>query len=155
MSANRQFERVIAKMPVLLKSLQSSPAFSRDGLPVLPKRAIYVFYENDDPLYVGRSNRLRLRLQEHGRPSSERNTATFAFLLAAEEVGKRGLIFQSMQKTAWKNVPEFRELFRRAKDRVSKMKVRVVEVTDPVDQTVFEVYAALALGTPYNDFETH
>lgn len=155
MPASRQFERVIAKMPVLLEGLQSSPALSRDDLGQIPKRAIYVFYENDDPLYVGRSNRLRLRLLEHGRPSAERNTATFAFLLAAEEVGKRGLIFQSMQKTAWQNVPEFRELFRQAKDRVSKMKVRVVEVTDPVDQTVFEVYAALALRTPYNKFETH
>src|SRR6056297_345488 len=48
---------------------------------------IYVFYENDKPIYVGRSNRKRLRkrLQEHARKSSNRNSATFAVLLAKEQ----------------------------------------------------------------------
>jgi hypothetical protein len=35
------------------------------------------------------------------------------------------------------------------------MQVRVVEVIDPIEQTVFEVYAALVLRTPYNNFENH
>lgn len=35
------------------------------------------------------------------------------------------------------------------------MDIRVVEVTDPIGQTVFEPYAALALKTPYNTFENH
>jgi len=32
------------------------------------------------------------------------------------------------------------------------MHIRVVEIEDDHEQTVFEVYAALALGTPYNKF---
>jgi hypothetical protein len=51
--------------------------------------------------------------------------------------------------------PEFSELFRDAKERVGRMTVRVIEITDPIEQTLFEVYAALALATPYNDFENH
>ena len=36
------------------------------------------------------------------------------------------------------------------------MEVRCVEITDPQLRTVFEVYAAMALGTlEYNSFETH
>lgn len=36
------------------------------------------------------------------------------------------------------------------------MDVRFVEISDPELPTVFEVYAAVALGTlEYNSFETH
>jgi hypothetical protein len=47
------------------------------------------------------------------------------------------------------------DLFLHAKERVSRMTVRVIEITDPIEQTLFEVYAALALGTVYNVFENH
>jgi len=155
MSANVRFERVVAKMPTLLESLQASAALSRDGLGSIPQRGVYVFYDSGVPTYVGRSNRLRQRLLEHGQPNSTHHSATFAFILAPEEAEKRNLDLQSMQRMALQKHPVFGELFREAKYRVSKMKVRVVGVTDPIEQTVFEVYAALALGTSYNDFKTH
>ncbi len=153
--SNHRFEKVIAKLPVLLNSLQSSPSLSRDSLRGVPQRGVYAFYENEVPIYVGRSNRLRQRLLEHGRKSALHNSATFAFILAVEEAQKRDLVFPSKHRTPLQNVPEFRELFWQAKERVKRMKIRVVEVADPIEQTVFEVYAALALGTPYNDFGTH
>ena len=159
MMVSGQFERVIEKMPELLDRLQSSPALSRDSLGGIPQRGVYAFYENDAPIYVGRSNRpnrLRQRLLEHGRRSSLHNSATFAFILATCEARKRKLVFPSMPRTLLQNYPGFRELFQQAKDRVSRMQVRVVEVSDPIEQTVFEVYAALVLGTTrYNDFDTH
>ena len=34
------------------------------------------------------------------------------------------------------------------------MQFRVVEVADAIEQAVFEVYAALKLETPYNNFKT-
>ena len=155
MSASRQFDTVIEVMPKLLRDLQSSRARSRDDLRDLPQRGIYVFYENDVPIYVGRSRRLKERLMSHGRKSSGHNTATFAFILAAEEARKRKFQFRQMTRAELEDDPEFGEIFRQAKDRVRRMKIRVVEVTDPIEQTVFEVYAALALETPYNNFETH
>ena len=58
--------------------------------------------------------------------------------------------------------PEFEKWFDTTKEIVSKMGIRVVEVTDPIEQAVFEVYAALELGTirgrgqvGFNDFENH
>jgi len=36
------------------------------------------------------------------------------------------------------------------------MRIRMMEIDDPVTQTIFEVYAALKLNTTkYNDFDTH
>ncbi len=35
------------------------------------------------------------------------------------------------------------------------MSIRFVAVDSAVEQTIFEVYAALALATPYNSFENH
>ncbi len=35
------------------------------------------------------------------------------------------------------------------------MDVRAVEEPDPARQTVLEVYVAVELGTPYNDWHTH
>ena len=40
-------------------------------------------------------------------------------------------------------------------EKVKSMQVRVVEICDPHTQAMFEVYAAIALNTPYNDFRNH
>ncbi|MCH8817762.1 MAG: GIY-YIG nuclease family protein [Chloroflexi bacterium] len=150
-----RFDEVIEKLPVFLNSLRSSPALNRNNLGQVPKRGIYAFYEEEVPIYVGRSDRLRKRLFEHSQPGSTHNSATFAFNLAVEEADKRGIQLPSLPRETLQHDPAFRELYSRAKERVSRMDIRVVEVTDPIDQTVFEVYAALELETPYNTFENH
>ena len=36
------------------------------------------------------------------------------------------------------------------------MSVQVIEIDDPVDRSLFEIYAAVSLGTlTHNSFETH
>ena len=155
MSANRRFDAVIEKMPELLRDLQSSRARRRNDLSDISERGIYVFYENEVPVYVGRSRKLKERLQVHSRPSSGHNSATFAFILATEVARKQNFEFGQMTRTQLENDPVFGEFFRQAKVRVGEMKIRVVEVPGPITQTVFEVYAALMLETPHNDFETH
>jgi hypothetical protein len=35
------------------------------------------------------------------------------------------------------------------------MDLRFVEESDPVRQTLLEVYVAVVLATPYNDFDNH
>jgi hypothetical protein len=51
--------------------------------------------------------------------------------------------------------PEFAPLFTAAKARVAAIRVRLIEIAGPIERTLFEVYAALALATPHNSFETH
>ena len=155
MADTQEFDRIIDALPTLLNNLQLSPAIKREDLSPVPERGIYVFYEDGKPIYVGRSRHLRSRLLEHSRTSSMHNAATFAFILAKERAVDRKLTFSSMKRESLQHDPVFSKLYTEAKERVAKMKVRVVQVEKPVEQTIFEVYAALELHTPYNNFDNH
>ena len=47
------------------------------------------------------------------------------------------------------------EAFARAKTRVRGMDIRYVAEPDPLRQALLEIYVAVVLETPYNDFNTH
>jgi hypothetical protein len=49
--------------------------------------------------------------------------------------------------------PEFSTAFTEAKARIRKMDVRFVEESDPTRQALLEIYVAVVLATPYNDFD--
>ena len=110
---------------------------------------LYVFYENNIAVYVGRTNRNRMkqRIKEHSAAYSNKNSATFAFKIAKEI----------------KRQPELKDIdakdpdFLLAKERVSKMQVKHIVVNDPIIQTILEPYLAFKLKTmeKYNDFMTH
>ena len=148
----------------LLETLKSCELLHRDRrgqLPQVPDRGIYVFYLADSPIYVGRTDRMRERLQEHGRPGSTHNSATLAFAMASRIAGVLELdSIGAFSRNELQRDPEFKKLFDESKKSVRSMGIRVVEVTDPIEQAVFEVYAALELGTTreqggFNDFENH
>ena len=142
-------------MPELLQNLESKPPRTKENLVDIPERGVYVFYENDKALYVGRSNRLKARLREHCRESSTHNSATFAFNLAKEKMRLgQGMTVRVTRKELQK-APGFERAFYEARKRVSEMKIRVVQIDDQVTQALFEIYAALALEAPYNDFSNH
>lgn len=147
-------QQIIEQMPLLLERLITSPLQPWEDLGSLPKRGIYVFYENGQAIYVGRTNRMRERIKEHGRQRSNHNSAPFAFNLAKEIAEQQG-VNVSRQRAILGGGPVFADLFTRAKNRVSQMSVRVIEIEDPIVQTIFEVYASMGLKTPYNSFDTH
>jgi hypothetical protein len=49
----------------------------------------------------------------------------------------------------------FGPAFIRAKARLAELDLRFVEEADPVRQALLEIYVAVVLETPYNDFENH
>jgi len=152
-----QFKATIETFPKLLADLEVSKSFARNEMTSKLNQGIYVFYENDIPLYVGRTGRegrFKTRIQEHSRPSSGHNTATFAFLIAKEEAGNEGVDVNKSRGVLEKE-PAFKGYYSKAKERVSKMAIKFIDVTDPIAQTLFEVYAALELNTPYNEWGTH
>ena len=148
----RHFGRVIERLPDRLDDLRAAPACPRKEHPPIPQAAgIYLFSEHGAPLYVGRTRNLRERLGDHTRPSSDRWMATFAFRITREDAGSAASGMTSMEVES-----RFEPLFRQAKERVSRMDVQFIEMDDPIERTIFEVYAALHLGTEhYNSFETH
>ena len=162
----QDWKDVADRMPRLLGILDSNNLRSCDDLSDIPKKkkGIYVFYENDEPIYVGRTNRLRERISEHGSQSPTKS-ATFAYLLAKSKLEDKGTIPEQKSgkpssRITNADVEKYPCIISAARKRVSKMQFRVVEITDAIEQTIFEVYAALMLGTTrqqggYNDFEPH
>ena len=148
----RHFGRVIERLPDRLDDLRAAPARPRKEHPPIPQApGIYLFSEHGAPVYVGQTRNLRERLGEHTRPSSGREMATFAFRITIEDVGSAaaGMTRKEIES-------RFAPLFRQAKERVSRMNVQFIEMDDSIERTVFEMYAALHLGTEhYNSFETH
>jgi predicted GIY-YIG superfamily endonuclease len=129
------------------------------GLPPptkIPVSGVYLFSEGDDPLYVGRSNRLRKRYFLHTRPGSQHNQASFAFRIAAKILELPPATYMKAGGRKEIAVTEsFIREFSAAKARIRQMNYRYVEETDQTRQALLEIYVAVALGTPYNDFNTH
>jgi hypothetical protein len=138
-----------------MAAIKACPAITRMQRPPMPVRGVYVFYENDRALYIGRTNRMRDRLMEHGRASANHLTATFAFKLAKEVAKEQGFEVERRTRNALCADPEFAVLFTQAKARVREMSIRYIAIDHPVEQYLFEVYAAEVLNTSYNDFENH
>jgi predicted GIY-YIG superfamily endonuclease len=138
---NNKFKEIIDQFPELMQQLVDSPLRQRNSLGDIPNKGIYVFYENEEPIYVGRSNRMKDRIQEHGRKSSYHNS-------------EKGIDIKK-NRNALESDSTFRNIFLEQKERVSGMKVRVIEIDGPIIQTIFEVYVSMELNTEYNDFDTH
>ena len=122
----------------------------------MPKSGIYWLSEGSASIYVGRSRRIRERLQEHVRPSSGHNQASFAFLLAREMTGRLDATYKAVGSRAslLTEVP-FGAAFSQAKERIRRMDLRFVEETHPVCQCLLEVYVATVVKARYNDFDSH
>ena len=151
---NDKFDEMIDQLPLLLNQLVNSPSKNRDTLGVLPQKGIYVFYENECPIYVGRSNRIKERLLEHSRPSSTHTSATFAFNLAKKAAIEKEIDVNNKARVHLENDSVFSSLYFEAKERVSRMSIKVIKIDDPIIQTIFEVYVSVKLDT-LNDFDTH
>lgn len=140
------FERLIAMAPVTAATLPSDA----------PGACIYLFSGGDRHLYVGRTRNLRQRMRNHSIPASQHNQAVFAFKLAREATGRLVADYKGDgRRQALIDNPDFLQAFTEAKARVRNMGLRYVQEDDPLRQALLEIYASVALETPYNDFNTH
>ena len=153
------FREVIDRMPMYMKTLKAFEPISMDtiadrhtlGRRLPAREGVHALYENDRAMYVGRSDNLKVRLLDHGLHKGGSETATFAFKIAREQFKNP----DALTRRELVRDPDFKVLFREAATRVRQMKARVVGISDPIEQTIFEVYAAMELDTPYNSFENH
>ena len=120
-------------------------------------RGVYLFSENGRHLYVGRTNDVRGRYGRHCLPGAHHGMAAFAFRLAREATGQLKATYRAGEgsRKALAVEPTFKAAFDAAKARVRAMEFRYVEEADPIRQAVLEIYCAVALETPYNDFDNH
>ena len=145
-SLHPSFERLVRSVPFTFGSLPSQ----------LPLAGIYLFSEGEKHLYVGRTNSLRRRLQQHCRPGSGHNSAPFAFRLAREARNVLKATYKAEgSRDQLVKEEAFALAFTAAKTRLRDMNIRVVEESDPLRQALLEMYVAVALEAPYNDFDNH
>jgi len=146
-------EELDASFHQLLEMRPSKPlALPREA----PQAGIYLLSEDEKYLYVGRSNRIRKRISNHCRASATYKMAAFAFRLARESTGQMKATYKPEgSRGDLMKSPTFVAAFETAKGRIRDMDVRFVAEAEPVRQAVLEIYVAVVLGTPYNDFDTH
>ena len=118
-----------------------------------PVKGIYVFGEQSKHLYIGRSNDIRRRYKEHTLPGSRINDAPFAVLLTRETTGINPAYGGDFVRKKLHLHQPFMAAFKEAKQRISLMEFRYVEESDPIRQTLLEVYCAIVMETRYNSFE--
>lgn len=149
------FDEIIYHVKNKCDALLASPKYTIANLPKnIPEAGVYLFSDAGSHLYVGRTNKLRKRLQYHTR--NNHNHATFAFLLARHETDNLRASYQL--KGSRQNLltnEQFRKAFDAARFRIKSMTVQFVEEKDPVHQTILEVLAALRTKAWYDNFDNH
>lgn len=148
------FHDKIAKMPLYMNDLMACDPVGISGSALSVVQGVYVLYnESGSPKYVGRSDDIRRRLTAHVSGGME--SASLAFKLARLAIVKKTPKCSGVTRKQLAAEPEFQRAFELAKAAIRKMKVRVVEIADPIEKTIFEVYAHMELRTRFNSFETH
>ena len=109
----------------------------------------YVFIENGEPLYVGISRGVIGRLFQH-LTSNNHFSGSLAYYISKRQRDPGGTREENMTH------PEFRTLFEDSQRRLEKCSIGTVEIDNAVELHLFEVYAAMELGTgEFNSFRTH
>jgi len=156
MKHSTMFEDYTASLGSKLEMLLKCQPLAEVELAVYAEKAgLYLFSEEDQHLYVGRTDDLKERIQTQRRLGSATNQAAFAYAIAKKELGIANVPYSTKNPTHPKNVKGFEAAFRRAKERVRAMTVRVVKESDPVGQALLEIYIHLRLQTPFNNFSNH
>ncbi len=157
------YESVVARLPGLLEELLAAPAATvAEHSPIPEAPGIYLFSEpgeaggeGEKAIYVGQTRKLRSRLKNHTRLGGKNNQATFAFLLAKTDAEVAG-VDTKQYRAVLERDEDFIAHFDGAKSRVAEMLVRFILLDGPIERSLFEIYAAMALDTlVYNSFETH
>lgn len=153
-----RFAALVEHMAPRLDALLALQPISNGALPrTMPLSGIYLFSKGDKHLYVGRSNNLRKRYGRHCLPSATQRQAAFAFRLTREKTGHTKATYSRGEGgRAWLIAqPAFKTEFAAAKLWIRDLDYRFVEEADQNRQALLEIYAAVVLQTPYNDFGTH
>ena len=154
MKANSVFFEKTAHTAILFAELLNQEPKPLASCGIFPNEpAIYAFFDGSKPVHVGRTRNLRQRLRGHQRNS--RYTASFAFKTARRATGRQATYLRGEGRDALLKEPAFAKAFSDALLMIKGLSVRYLIVSDPIEQYLLELYAALELNTSLSEFETH
>jgi len=109
----------------------------------------YVLLKNRKPFYVGISKSVITRLTQHVKGKTH-FAASLAYRMACHRKPHALRRASAMQDV------QFQNEFERAKQDLQSMEAAVIEINNPVELCLFEVYCALKCDTGrFNTFATH
>lgn len=150
---NSAFQVHVSRAPALYAALTSQPLLDVRSNDLRKQPGIYILYDGDGPAHVGRTRNIKQRLRAHCTPNH--NSASFAFKRARRELGQATTYNRTTSRAALQIDEVFGPCFRKHVDAVAQMKLRFLEVSDPIDQYFLELYAALELSLSTDEFDTH
>ncbi|GIO35736.1 hypothetical protein J41TS12_05970 [Paenibacillus antibioticophila] len=168
------FDQIVDEVaPIKYNELQQSQAYSVShfgvknqgekflikelGLPFQSDfKGLYVFYEDDKPIYVGISKNVLKRLRQHVK-CEKQNESSLAYLLTLEHAKQNNISIPVETRANRMKNKRFYKLFNSTvRKRLLKMKVKFIEIDCDVTLYLSEVYFAMQLNTDkFNSFETH
>lgn len=147
------FASSVSRMPILFGQLMAC-----DPVPLQPQadwkglKAVYAMFEGDVACHVGRTRNLAQRIRGH--LSDSHYSASFAFAQTRLLLEVTPSYRKGEGRAVLLDRPEFRSEFDRQRERIGRMALRFVPIDSPIEQHLFELYAALELGTSLKEFET-
>ena len=113
-------------------------------------RGIYIFYENDVPIYVGISRGILRRLKNHflGKTHFE---ASLAYLIARNSHDNEIGIYMGERS----KFPFDKYLSNIQSDMRQNWKISIIPIEDSYEMYFTEFYLACEMKTKWNSFETH
>lgn len=152
---NRRFVALLAGLEAKYQELLAmTPVAAAQVRSDSPKGGVYLFSEGRVHLYVGRTKRhIHVRIRDHF--GANRDAASFPWLIAREKTGMSATYRQSGSRRELLADREFGKAYADAKTRIREMDVRYVGESEPLRQTLLEIYVAVAADAKYNDFSPH
>lgn len=141
-----KFYDYVERLPVLFNQLVESPSYKIKDLTEgsikeilgesLPVEGVYIMYDKEVPMYVGRSKTLAQKIG-----TDERSLGQVQATVSKKIIKEESNNFSTMEEAR-------NYLF-------NNYSVRLIKIDDEVLRTLFVVYVATELGTPFNDFMEH
>ena len=140
---DRAFSNLEALLASELKEFSPAPIEGH-------KPGIYILYEGAQPVYVGRTKKLKQRFRAHITPSH--NSASFALKRVRKRLGLAST-YKKKGSRGW-IVENHRSEFLQEIESIKRMKYRFLEVSDNIDQYFLEYLSEAQLGLDHDGLDT-
>ncbi|AXI50656.1 MAG: GIY-YIG nuclease family protein [Sulfitobacter sp.] len=152
----KSFVDYTSKIPALFDLLMNEPLeMFRASAQDKGKSGIYILYEAGEPVYVGRTRNLQGRLRAHVTRSH--NSASFALKRTRAKHGEIAKATYSSRNSRQEivNHAVYGKTFISEIALIKKMSFKFLEVPDPIDQYLLELYTTIELDLELTGFDSH
>ncbi len=151
---NKTFFNAINAAESCFASLKTDDFLTLQQLVLEPEQAgVYVLYEGEEAVYVGRTRRIRKRIRDH--LSDNHFSATFVKRLARNDWHKAHSPTKRCPTTTLLDDTNYKRFVTIRREYVSRLQIKYLPCPDPLEQYLLEAYAIVALDLGHEELKTH